>query len=536
MTNYQQHHLENFSFLSPNYKLIINHRIFILKKLQSNKNLLQQYLKHYSTNPIDFIQDWGMTYDPRNAFDKTKTPHMPFVLFDKQKEYVNWLYESLILNKDGMVEKTRDAGITWVSVAFSSWAFLFVSGSSIGWGSRKASLVDTLGDMDSIFEKIRYFIKALPSFFYPIFTDEKGLTRQFSPIKDINRMKCLNGKDGASITGEAGEEIGRGGRKLMYFVDEAASLENPESTDAALSQNTNIRIEISSSKGQNYFYKKRSKKGARVMTFRWTDDPRKDDEWYKEQCEKLDPVIVAQEIDINYKASDKNVCIPFEWVSAAINFKPNARGVKTLGYDVADDGADANAIALLQGISIVDIKEWDYDETQGDTTVNTRKVFNYCKLNNIEYINFDAIGVGAGARGEFNSLLANEKVYKPTIVGVKVSEAPSKGQFDNTDYDNQDMLLNKRAELWWGARQRFRKTYEQVKGINSYDEDELISIPDDTKLIEELTSPRIDFKSSGKIAIESKDAMRKRGISSPNKADAVLLCFSKKETFSLGMF
>jgi hypothetical protein len=32
-----------------------------------------------------------------------------------------------------------------------------------------------------------------------------------------------------------------------------------------------------------------------VFTFHWRSDPRKDDEWYRKECEKIDnPVIVAQ--------------------------------------------------------------------------------------------------------------------------------------------------------------------------------------------------------------------------------------------------
>jgi hypothetical protein len=39
-----------------------------------------------------------------------------------------------------------------------------------------------------------------------------------------------------------------------------------------------------------------------VFTFHWRSDPRKDDEWYRNECEKIDnPIIVAQELDLNYQ-------------------------------------------------------------------------------------------------------------------------------------------------------------------------------------------------------------------------------------------
>ena len=79
------------------------------------------------------------------------------------------LFFQQIINSQsaGLVEKSRDMGATWTTVAFSVWLWLFRPGSAIGFGSRKELLVDRLGDMDSIFEKIRYTIKMLPGFLLP---------------------------------------------------------------------------------------------------------------------------------------------------------------------------------------------------------------------------------------------------------------------------------------------------------------------------------------------------------------------------------
>jgi hypothetical protein len=528
---------ENFDFKNPNYKKIIQHRITILEKLKNNTELLKSVMKHYSMNPADFIQDWGMTYDPRNASKKNIPTSMPFILFPKQREFIEFIHESVEIEEDGIGEKSRDAGLSWCAVGYTAWSFLFVPGSSTGWGSRTASLVDTSGAMDSIFEKIRYFLKYIPDIFYPRFKDDKGVYRKFSVVKDAYRMKIVNGLGGASITGEGGDEIGRGGRKTLYIVDESASLENQEATDAALSQNTNVRIDISTPKGVgNSFHKRRISGSVRVFTIHWKDDPRKDEAWYEKQKEKYDAVIVAQEIDINYEASVNNICIPHKWIMSAVDFIPNPSGVTTVGFDVAYDGTDTNVRATMIGMSITELDEWDRDESDGDTAVSTRRVYQYCKLNNVEYINFDAIGVGAGASSEFKRLDAQEKYYKPTITGVKVSETPSDGHFKETDHLKKDMLLNLRAELWWDARTRFEKTYEHVNGIKVHPLDELISIPNDIELIRELSTPKFEIQTSGKIKIESKEQMRKRGVKSPNKADAVLLCLAPKETFDLGMF
>src|SRR5690606_36598743 len=121
--------------------------------------------------------------------------------------------------------------------------------SKSSFGSRKEALVDRLGDPDSIFEKARMMLRMLPAEFLPKGYDE----RQHATF-----MKLINPENGATITGEAGDNIGRGGRSGIYYVDEAAFLEHPERVDAALSENTDVRIDISSANGNaNPFYQKR---------------------------------------------------------------------------------------------------------------------------------------------------------------------------------------------------------------------------------------------------------------------------------------
>ena len=51
-----------------------------------------------------------------------------------------------------------------------------------------------------------------------------------------------------------------------------------------------------------------------------------------------------------------------------------------------------------------------------------------------------------------------------------------------------------------------------------------VSLPKDDALYSELVAPRYMFTSSGKIQVESKDSMKKRGVRSPDRADA--LCSS----------
>src|SRR5712691_1550216 len=162
-------------------------------------------------SPIRFITDWVWTYDPRLAGTET-TPLLPFVLFPRQQELVKFIYACLDARVSGLVEKSRDMGATWVCAAISVHLWLFWEGAAVGWGSRKAMSVDQIGRPDSIFEKIRIIIRKLP---------RELLPEKFSSKDHMSLMKIINPQNGNTITGEAGEDIGRGGRSLIYFKDES---------------------------------------------------------------------------------------------------------------------------------------------------------------------------------------------------------------------------------------------------------------------------------------------------------------------------
>ena len=198
----------------PDYDQEYLRRSDIFLKAQAKPDLARAY---YSRDPVAFINDWCFTVDPRNVGTDRPT-FLPFRLFKRQEDLVLFFQQIINSQSAGLVEKSRDMGATWTTVAFSVWLWLFRPGAAIGFGSRKELLVDRLGDMDSIFEKIRYTIKMLPGFLLP---------NGFDLNKNCSYMKLLNPETNSSITGEAGDNIGRGGRKLIYFKDEAQPLDQP---------------------------------------------------------------------------------------------------------------------------------------------------------------------------------------------------------------------------------------------------------------------------------------------------------------------
>ena len=168
----------------------------------------------------------------------------------------------------------------------------------------------------------------------------------------------------------------------------------------------------------------------------------------------------------------------------------------TWGLDVARFGSDRSALAKRQGNVLIEpIKTWsgkDLMELAGIVLAEHDAV-PYSMRPQAIYI--DAIGLGAGLADRLREL-------DLPAVAISVSETASL----------KDRFNRLRDELFWAAREWF-----EARDCH---------IPQDDTLISELTGIRYKYLSSGKLKIESKDEMKKRGQRSPDVADAFVLTFA----------
>jgi len=208
---------DRFDWRRADYGPIYLERIKRLERVRSPGFNLARLKEYYKDRPAEFINDFGSTFDPRNP-EIGLPAVMPFLLFPKQGDCINWLRDRWLGRQDGLIEKSRDMGLSWVCVAFAVWMILFHPGTVVGFGSRKEEYVDDLSDPKSLFWKARMFIGLLPAEFKPQGWDAK---------KDAPFMAIRNRENGAFIVGEAGDNIGRGNRTAVYFKDESAFYEHP---------------------------------------------------------------------------------------------------------------------------------------------------------------------------------------------------------------------------------------------------------------------------------------------------------------------
>lgn len=522
----------------PDYISVLMWRQNQLRRLRQDKTLLLGAKTFYRNRPAAFINHWCNTYDPRNA--GTGVPaRMPFILFQRQDDLVQFLQSCLIDEESGLIEKCRDMGATWVCAAFSVWLWMFWPGASVGWGSRKEQLVNKIGDPDSIFEKMRMLVRGIPREFWP---------RGLSVDDHMTYMKFVNPENGATITGESGDNIGRGGRKLIYFKDESAHYVRPEKIEAALADNTRVQIDISSVNGLgNVFHRRResgvdwspglaAEKGrTRIFIMDWRDHPAKTDEWYNARKSKAEfdglLHIFAQEVDRNYSASVDGTIIPSEWIRSAIdahlklNIQPSGAWVAAL--DVADGGRDTNAFAARHGIVLKSLSEWGAK----DTGVTARKAIGLCDgLSNLE-LQYDCIGVGSGIKAEVNRLHEENKMPRtvkmvPWNAGASVQKPFGRViENDKESPKNQDVYANLKAQAWWELRTRFYKTHKAVTDGAVFPPDDLISLDSKLPLLrqleKELAQPTSSKGASMKLVVDKTP----EGSKSPNLADAVVMAY-----------
>lgn len=525
----------------PDYRAVYAWRIQTLKMLRTNPGMLNSARKHYKVNPADFIQDWMDTYNPRKGRNKW----MPFVFFKRQEYFVEYLEELRRDGQNGLVEKCRDIGATWIACAYSVWCWLFIDDDATGWGSRKQELVDKIGDPDSIFEKIRLLIKRLPDIWLP---------EGFKPRDHATFMKMTNPANGSTIAGESGDNIGRGGRKSRYFKDESAHYERPEKIEAALGDNTDVQIDISSVNGLGNVFHRRATSGihwtpgceieagqVRVFIFDWRDHPEKTQEWYDQRKARSEREgmqhVFAQEVDRNYSAAVQNTIISYEWLTACVDAHLNVPYLRIpppalwgAGLDVADEGADRNAIAIRQWIILRDCNEWG----ERDAGIVTRRAIQALRKRGLKGVDveYDSIGVGAAVKAEYNrlcdegTLSRSEFNFKPWNAGAGVVNPFHRIIPDDEQSTlNKDFFGNMKAQAWWAFRTRVYKTWRAVKFGDVYPADELVSFDSDMpllmQLLKELAQPT-EGKSSGlRMIIEKKP----NGTRSPNLADACIMAY-----------
>jgi len=400
--------------------------------------------------------------------------------------------------------------------AIACWQIVFHQDSSIGVGAALERQVDDTEDQMAIMWKMKRLVEKLPKWQVPDKMTEKHMTLSNPNTKGI-------------IIGQCGNQIGRGGRSFLYIIDEFAHVGQSQMVFNAISGNTDILIMLSTPCGVgNKFDELRygaPDNGWNVFTFKWTDDPRKtvdDPNWAKKKKLEIGAVAFAQEFDLDYAASQDNITIPGNWVLAAINYKVRDYGSFVAGLDVGTGNEPSTVLTVRKGSKV---RGQLVFPGQSIPDIVQRVLTNIAESEGPEGEKIQCLAYDAAAdTGSAVSKVINLRDLPYAVIPFMGQGAPTPTVWPDGKL-SKERFLNLRSESYWKLRERFRKTYENMVEGESHPDHECVSIPNDPQLIRELSSPLYFLNETGKIKIESKSAMRARGVKSPDRADSLVYAF-----------
>jgi len=222
-----------------------------------------------------------------------------------------------------------------------------------------------------------------------------------------------------------------------------------------------------------------------------------------------DSPFVQARVFARFPRSSASGVIPIDWVEQAQQNEMPPAAIR-LGVDVAAEGGDEFVVAQMNGMtgSIVHTSRENSSpvEVAGRVLEAIQKAQKYHDDNQIYTqirVKVDAIGVGWGIAGLLDEW-GKEGRHKAKIVAVNVAQSA---------YD-RERFSNQKAEMWWTARELLQPDENG---------EQQIALDIDRVTASQLAAPSYRSNASGRLQIEGKEEMKKRGIGSPDRAEALLL-------------
>ena len=502
---------------NPSYETVLADRRRRLARLRADPSMLPVLRELYRRDPALWVEHWCTTFDPRNP-ERGLPSFTPFVLMPFQERWLNFILENWRCGRYNLTEKAREQGLSWLAVCFAVWLCTHYDGVRVGFGSYKAELVDELGNPGSLLEKMRILLRTLPREMRGGWVEEQHSKRNQIDFP-VTRSAC---------NGQTGDNIGRGDRTSIYFVDEAAHIERPLAVDASLSATTNCRCDISSVKGfANPFAAKVHEGKLPVFRASYLDDLRKGPEWKAKMIAQYGETIFGQEFGADYMAGVDGQCIPSKWLPSCVDahkkLKLRATGNSRAGLDIATTGQDLNALAIRRGVVLQRVNVWKEPLVKQSAARALRE----CAALECTELYFDGIGAGYSV-GEFMDGMTQETrqdMHAQPFIASEAPENPTQA-FPGGTILNENLLANKKAQGAWNLRRLVENTYRAINGDTTIDPDEIFSIDSETvedipALLAELSQPTYSVNTAGKIVCDKAPD----GARSPNRFDATMIAF-----------
>lgn len=480
-------------------KAEISRRLARVRDLQTVE-AQQAEMARCAQSPAHWITNWGWTRDPERSGLRT----IPFVPFQRQLELIEWVLELQDTGKSGYLNKARKVGASYIVAFIATHQFLFRGAVTVILSSyRKDALHKQNQPDECIIEKIRVILRLLPTWMIP---------EGYNEADHFNFCSVINPANGSTIVGilPLNDNL-RSTRGSIAFLDEFPLYVDAKNAFTILEDVTPCRICLGTPMPGTYSVQ--LMRTIPTFTFPWTDDPRKPRDFKERWLSAGDKTEAdfAREHECSTDIAGEQTLIAPEWIDAAMNIELEAAGEVVCGLDPAGLGGDEIAFCRRVGpVATFDV--WRSVEL----TVTSERAMGLGRQYGASCLYFDASGLGVGVRDHFSEA-APAFDWHPIF-----AQLPADGVFVGDDTElATERYADQTTMLWFELRARLQRTHRHVTGVQLYPHDDLIKLPKDDLLREQLLSRKWQWW-SGKIKLEPKQKLRH----SPDRADALTLTMS----------
>jgi phage terminase large subunit-like protein len=215
-----------------------------------------------------------------------------------------------------------------------------------------------------------------------------------------------------------------------------------------------------------------------------------------------------QEIEAEFIADQEGTLLEYEWLDAARmrhTVHDPSQPVQA-GVDVAGPGEAETVLCVRQADAILETIAYPQADSRGEVIAALQR------WPTLESVNVDAVAIGH----YFAEALTDAGL---PVVRINVGEAPA-GRSPRELADAKAKYANLRAQLFWSFRE--------------WAADGMLSGLTDRTTLSQLAGLRYSHDHRGRIAIERKADALKRGVRSPDRAEAVVLAFWSQPRSLLG--
>ena len=448
---------------------------------QQLEKAMDEWVRRYRHNPVLWVQE-VLGVDPD----------------DWQKEFL-----TAIARGDRKVTVRSGHGVG--KSTGSSWAMLwfFLTRSPV----KVVVTAPTSAQLfDALFAELKRWVGELPEMWQSMITVKQDrIVFNAAPDEMFISARTSRAEQPEALQGIHSDHV-------MLVADEASGVPEQvfEAAAGSMSGHSAVTLLLGNpTRSSGFFYDTHNRLASEWTVFKVScaDSPRVSQDYIDEMASRYGEDSNAFRVRVlgEFPRSDDDTMIAMDLIESArmrdVAVNPYAPVV--WGLDVARFGSDSSALCKRKANVVLEPpRQWkDLDLMQLTGAV----VAEYEALEvkeRPEVILVDSIGLGAGVVDRLVELGLPAR-------GINVAESPSFG----TQYRNLKAELWAKAKAWLERRDCL--------------------LPNDSRLISELATVRYKFASNGKLQIESKEEIKKRGLKSPDVADAFVLTFAEEATVGL---